>query len=135
MIVLAWCFSWGMLLFGVLRPVLTASRPSQTIAQMGPLSMSRENEYELHSSNVGFYRVWVLTGDEAFVEGLAGQVLIVLLEVLFRRADELHSYELISVSQISYDTCQSGASGPNALPALLKSGNDVANESSLSKMP
>ena len=29
----------------ILRPVLTASRPSHTIAQIGPLSMSGESKY------------------------------------------------------------------------------------------
>ena len=69
----------------VLRPVLTASRPSQTMAQMGPLNMSVEEvsrcapAYVTHIGNLGQLR----TGDEALVERLVREILVVRLEVLF----------------------------------------------------
>lgn len=75
-------------MIGVLRPVLTASRPSQTMAQMGPLSMSVRvdaavslalfSKRRTHSGALGCH-----TGNEALVEGFVGQVFVVLLEVLF----------------------------------------------------
>ena len=41
------------------------------------------------------------TCDEAFVEGLVCEILIVFLEVLFGRRDELHGCKLISGSSVS----------------------------------
>lgn len=41
-------------LLHVLRPVLTASRPSQTMAQMGPLNMSIRNvsQFSIYVDNI-----------------------------------------------------------------------------------
>ena len=75
------------------RPVLTASRPSQTIAQMGPLSMSVA--LAVNSVAERFSRVQVeLTGDKALEEGLVREVFVMLLKVLLARADELHGDKL-----------------------------------------
>ena len=76
------------------RPVLTASRPSQTMAQMGPLSMSEEYV----SQHV---YLWDFdgkrTGDEAVEERLVLQVGIVGLEVLLAGSNELDGSELVAV--------------------------------------
>ena len=74
------------------RPVLTAERPSQTIAQMGPLSMSFVG---LVSDQIKLRRP-LLTGDQPLVERFIRQVLIMLLQVLLGRCDEFHGNELIS---------------------------------------
>lgn len=85
----------------ILRPVFTASRPSQTIAQMGPLSIST-----LGVSTSGSYAKREFpycrryrTGNEAFVEGLVRQILVVLLEVLFGWCDELYSCQFVAINQ------------------------------------
>lgn len=71
------------------RPVLTASRPSQTMAQIGPEPMSNS-----HIRQHSIISVWLLlfllllsrgdhlTGHQTLEERLGAQVLVVLLEVL-----------------------------------------------------
>ncbi len=93
----------------VLRPVLTASRPSQTIAQMGPLSMSMEGISGFRRAKCPRH-----TSNEAFVEGLICEILVVLLEVLFRRGYKLHSRELVTFHRISVMFYK--ADGGNACP-------------------
>ena len=41
------------------------------------------------------------TGNETLVEGLVGEVFVVLLQVLFRWGDELHGDELIAEQYFS----------------------------------
>lgn len=85
----------------VLRPVLTASRPSQTMATMGPLNMSE-------SISIGSVRhrkarvVERLTGNETGEERLLGEIGIVLLEELTRRRDQLQSGELEAMESNQY---------------------------------
>lgn len=71
------------------------------------------------------------TGNEALVEWLVGQVLVVLLEMLFRGADKLNGCELVSAFQISHECLPYWASEPIDIPTLLESGDDVPNESTL----
>jgi len=128
-------FSWEYASIGgfdVLRPVLTASRPSQTIAQMGPLSMSERGTHQLRGPAVAFLgTIYMLTGDKALVEWFVGQVLVMLLEVLLRRADKLHGCELISGTHVSYNRLPCCAPRPFDLPTPLESGDDVANKPTL----
>jgi len=82
--------------FFVPRPVLTAERPSQTMAQMGPLSISGNGYY----SRICKYSILLnpkRTSDEALVERLVRQILVVLLEMLLRGRDQLHRCELVPV--------------------------------------
>ena len=71
------------------------------MAQMGPLSMSSMYKHRLRGPycNVGKHG---LTGYKAFVEGLVGQILIMLFKVILGRCDELHSYELITRGNVSF---------------------------------
>ena len=77
------------------RPVLTTSRPSQTIAQTGPLAMSvvlsQPSVLQLSSHRTQ------RTGNETLEEGLVAQVGVVLLEVLLGGRDELDGRQLEAV--------------------------------------
>lgn len=89
------------------RPVLTASRPSQTMAATGPEPMSGAM-----SAGVGLWDSCAArTGNEGREEGLVAQVGIVLLEVLLGGSDKLDGSELEA--------------------AVLEAGDDVANEATL----
>jgi len=78
------------------RPVLTAERPSQTMAQMGPLSISG-NGYYSQMRNYSKVPNPKLTSDETLVERLVRQILVVLLEMFLRGRDQLHRCELVPV--------------------------------------
>jgi hypothetical protein len=106
------------------RPVLTASRPSQTMAQMGPEFMSVQclvstypfqwwdSQKGLRRLIWGFWKRWgCRTGDQSGEEGLAGKVGVVLLEVLLSGADELDGSKLEA--------------------AVLEAGDDGANQAAL----
>ena len=86
------------------RPVFTAERPSQTMAQIGPLSMSSMYEHILQRAywDVGKHG---LTSYKAFVEGFVGQILIMLFEMILGRCDKLHSYEFITNDKVSFRSC------------------------------
>jgi len=88
------------------RPVLQASRPSQTIATMGPLSMS---EY-LVSNGCASHKL-LHTCNETLEERLRGEIFVVLLKMFLGRRDHLQGYQFVS--------------------SLLESGHDVSNKSAL----
>ncbi len=67
----------------ILRPVLQASRPSQTMATMGPLSMS----VSLASAPDSMESY--LTSDETLEERLLLKILIMRLEMLLGGRDHL----------------------------------------------
>jgi hypothetical protein len=87
------------------RPVLQASRPSQTMATMGPLNMS--GDISTCSGCIGS----TLTGDKALEERLVGEIGVVLLEVVLGGGDHLQGDELVAT--------------------LLKALDDVANKATL----
>jgi pheromone shutdown protein TraB len=64
----------------IFRPVLTASRPSQTIPTTGPESTGGQ----LDPSGERWRKLTV--GDESLEETLAGKVGVVLLEVLLQQS-------------------------------------------------
>lgn len=95
----------------VLRPVLTASRPSQTMAQMGPLSMSgnipvsknvASLKVDMWSSSRGGFRQR-LTCNEALEKGLVGKIFVVFLQVLLGGRRQLDGGEFIARERISRD--------------------------------
>lgn len=77
----------------LLRPVLTTSLPSQTMATTGPLSMSSSMSVYL---NMCCWREQ-LTSDEALEERLLREVLVVGFEVLLGGRAHLHGNELEAV--------------------------------------
>ena len=106
------------------RPVLTASRPSQTMAQMGPEFMSGALSawicFAFSCCSAGSWRgrqgllesgVSVRTGDQTGEEGLASEISVVLLEVLLAGSAELDGSELEA--------------------AVLEAGDDGTNEATL----
>lgn len=66
------------------------------MAQMGPLSISG-NDYYSSTRNYSRFLNSKRTSDEALVERLVRQVLVVLLEVFLRGRDQLHRCELVPV--------------------------------------
>lgn len=99
----------------ILRPVLTASRPSQTMAQMGPLSISGKSSklaFLLEGDSSGIFLVLPSdqsggdskrtkgdtrrTSHQSLEKWLFREILVVLLQVFFRRRDELDGSKLIS---------------------------------------
>lgn len=119
------------LMDNVLRPVLTASRPSQTMATMGPLNMSAFNQQvallDIRIATV----VERLTGNETGEERLLGEVGIVLLEELTRRRDQLQSGELEAIDyrmvSIILNTAYQWCNSPTGLEAR----DDGSNEATL----
>ena len=87
------------------RPVLQASRPSQTMATIGPLSMSALVSILL------FLLSCSLTCDETLKEWLVGEVGVVLLKVLLGWGDHLDGNHLVA--------------------SLLEARDDVADEAAL----
>lgn len=71
-----------------------------------------------------------LTCDEALEERLVCQVFIMLFEVLPGRHDQLHGSKLVA-SQLSALFGFSRITSANAIPSLLKSGNDITDEPTL----
>ena len=69
-----------------------------------------------------------LTGNQAFEEGLLGQVLIVLLEVLLGRRHQLDGSELVAMVLSAH--LNTGAPGANR-PSLLESLDDITDETTL----
>lgn len=103
------CEASGLVAPRMARPVLTASRPCQTIAQTGPLPMSgcgasvsvrslRPRAVPGRACRVRGGVCGSRTGDEALEEGLVFQVRVVLLEVLLGRGDELDGRQLEAAS-------------------------------------
>ncbi len=71
------------------------------------------------------------TGDQALVEWLLGEILIVLLEVLFRRCDELHGHKFVATRRMSLLGWERRISLDIDIPTLLEAGDDVSNEPTL----
>lgn len=67
------------------------------------------------------------TGNKTLVERLVGKILVMLLEMLFRWADKFHGNKLVAAFSISSRTSRRAID----LPSLLKSGDDLSNESTL----
>lgn len=117
------------------RPVLTASRPSQTIAQIGPLNMSTIIvSASLTVCNLQCVVIcgWRRTCDEALEKRLVGQIFIVLLEVLLGGSDELDCSKLVPVNRISLEIHSIDTDCTmDHLPTLLKARDDIADKSTL----
>ncbi len=71
------------------------------------------------------------TGDQALVEWLLGEILIVLLEVLFRRCDELHGDKFVATRRMSLLGWERRICLDIDIPTLLEAGDDVSNEPTL----
>ena len=82
----------------ILRPVLTASRPSQTIATIGPLNMSTDHQ-RLPSTldPMASQR----TSDEALEEGLIAQVFVMFFQMLLGGGDHFDGGELVATGYVS----------------------------------
>ena len=71
------------------------------------------------------------TGYETLVEGLVREVLVMLFEVFFRRADKLHCYKLVPVGHVNDDSRQRRAPRSINVPTLLEPADDIPNETTL----
>jgi adenylylsulfate kinase-like enzyme len=78
----------------ILRPTLQASRPSQTIAQMGPLSMSG---VMCLAQAISGWQTWRRTSNKTLEKGFVREIFVVLLKMLFRRRDQLHRNEFVAI--------------------------------------
>ena len=68
---------------------------------MGPLSISESCQSSNPVTLCEVRRDRGRTGNKALVERLVGEVLVMLLEMLFRRADKFHGNKLVAASSIS----------------------------------
>jgi hypothetical protein len=102
----------------IFRPVLTASRPSQTIPTTGP--ESTESQLVLCQCDG-----WLTVGNESLEETLAGKVGVVLLEVLLQ--------DLVLIRLELEPTTDLGRrhllEGNELESSLLESGDNLTDES------
>ena len=107
-----------------MRPVLTTSRPSHTMAQTGPLAMSVSGSVRVNFSQALATR----TGDETLKEWLVAQVGVVLLKMVLGWRHELDGREFETVFDQQPIIIRGYAFD---LPSLLEAADDLADKATL----